>query len=367
MKKIYCVPSHDTPERTSGVDFARIIQPMSHLSNHPDCETFIYSSKDDKKHEQRWDKIVQEYDAIFFNYTADTWGFAAMGMMARKYNRKLILDLDDSLWNVRKDNPSYKGYYPGSQALRDFTSICVEVDHIVTTNQYLKNVIIHNTKVSTDKITIIPNYIDLKIYKHRSKFKDTNEIQLLHFGSTTHFADLANKNFEEGVDMVFKKYPNVTLKTVGAFLPRYKKKWGRRYNNAFGHTDVYKWISDKFPGYMDETDILVTPLDKDIYNTAKSSIKWLEGSSAVKPGVWADIRQYKEVVKNGENGFLAYKPKEWYKALSKLIEDPKLRKKLAQQAFEDVKKDWQIQNNVQKYADMFDKVLTQEDNQPINR
>ena len=39
MKKtisIFCVPSHQTLDRTSGVDMVRIIQPMSYLNGYED-------------------------------------------------------------------------------------------------------------------------------------------------------------------------------------------------------------------------------------------------------------------------------------------------------------------------------------------
>jgi len=167
---------------------------------------------------------------------------------------------------------------------------------------------------------------------------------------TTHFISLQNKEFEDGIDKIFKEYPNVTLKTIGAFIPKFKNKWGRRYEHGFGHQDVYKWIKNKFPGYMDEADIIVAPLEVNVYNRAKSSIKFLESGSAKKPGVWQDIRQYQSVVNHGENGFLAERANGWYKAIKKLIEDKKLRKTMGENAFKTVEKNWQIDSHIQDYA-----------------
>jgi glycosyltransferase involved in cell wall biosynthesis len=359
--KVFALPSHTTEDHVTGVDFARIIQPMKALNGKFDVETTIYNPDEEVKHNDplEWDSVMKDIDIFYFNYLNNPWGFAALGMMARKYGVKLVMDLDDSLWNIRSDNPAFKVYNKGSKALQDFTSICNEVDYITTTNTYLRNVIMQNTNKNADKIEIFPNYIDLSMYKHRKKEIDNGKITLLHFGSTTHFMDLKDDEFVKGVDKIMKEYPNVEFKTIGAFIPEFKKRWGMRYEQIYGHTNIYNWIQDKdkFPKMMDMADILVTPLDDDIYNRCKSHIKWLEASSAKLPGVWQAIRQYNDVV-DGTNGLTARKSNEWYDAIKFLIDNPDKRKAMGEKAFQDVSDNWQIQDNVKDYADFFKSILS---------
>ena len=349
--RIFAFPSHGTKDRTSGVDWARIIQPMTHLGKEKGFEVYIYDPVRDEKMDWIW--VAKNFDIIYMNYTALPWAFAAMGAFARKYNRKIILDLDDDIWNLSQDNPAYIAYKPGSEGLRNFTAICNEVDEMTTTNLYLKHVITHNTNKTHDKVTVFPNYVDFKMYNHKCKFKDTNEIVLLHHGSTTHFQDLENEAFAEGVDKIMKEFPNVVFKTVGSLFPKYKYRWGQRYINAYGDGDIYKWIKDKFPGFMDETDILVVPLVENIYNRAKSSIKFIETSSAGIPGCWQKIRQYNEIVVNGVNGFLCETSEEWYKAIKRLILEKDYRKRMGKEAYLTTKEGWQIQDKVKDYANFF--------------
>lgn len=354
--RIFALPSHQTADRTSGVDFARVIQPMKSLNGYEDkdvrFEVRLYDIHEDKTMDWEW--VAKNHDILFFNYTSSPWEFAKMGVMARKYNRLMVLDLDDSLWDIMPDNPVYDALKEGSEGIRNFTCIANEVDYITTTSRYLRNVIAHNTRKPTNKIATLPNFIDMdNIYTHRSKFKDTYDITLLHFGSTTHFIDLQTEEFEKGIDMVMKEYPNVVLKTVGALIPKYKYKWGIRYKNDFGHQDVYKWISDRFPQFMNDTDIFVTPLADNRYTRCKSSIKFLEASSSIKPGVWQKIRQYQEVVEDSKNGFLAYYAEDWFNSIKKLIDDKQLRKEIAKNAFDTVDRDWQMKNNTYKYAEFF--------------
>jgi len=170
MKKpirIFALPSHQTVDRTSGVDMVRIIQPMQHLNKLPGFKVDIFDIHKDVTR-MDWLTVAKEHDIIYLNYIGNAWAFAAMGAMARKYGRKIIFDLDDSLWNIMKDNSAYKVYHKGSEALNNYTSMCNEVDYMTTTNLYLKHVItpllltIHArrmTKLRYSPTILISNYI----------------------------------------------------------------------------------------------------------------------------------------------------------------------------------------------------------------
>lgn len=354
--KVFALPSHQSKERTSGVDFVRVLQPMHYLNGYKDEEVEFETTMYDINVPTDWLWVAKNFDVIYFNYLNNPWGFAAMGAMARKFGVKLVMDLDDSLWDLKADNPAYEVYKKGSQALSDFTAICNEVDAITVTNLYLKHIVMKNTLKRAESIHVFPNYIDLDLYSHRAKFKNYGNIKLFHYGSTTHFQDLSTNAFYEGIDRIMKEYPNVTLTTVGAFLPKYRERWGLRYENSFGHRDIYKWVKNHFPKCMDQADIMVVPLVDDTYNRCKSQIKWLEASSAGIPGVWQDIRQYREVIKQGENGFLAKYEDDWYKSIKEMIDSPELREKMAKKTHEDVK-NWQIQDHVGDYAKFLKKLL----------
>ena len=248
MKKtisIFCVPSHQTLDRTSGVDMVRIIQPMSYLNGYEDKDVKfkvdIFRIHD--KEQPSWIDVAKKYDIIYLNYTALPWAFAGMGAMARHWKRTIVMDVDDDLYSVQSDNPTYKFYQKGSQVLADTTAIYNEVDYMTTTNVHLKNVLLSHTNKRDDQIKIFPNYIDLdKLYTHRSPFKDTLNIQLYHFGSTTHFIDLEEKAFIEGLDMIMKEYPNVTFKTVGSVMPKYKMN--SEYKVDLNNPAIKKKISE---------------------------------------------------------------------------------------------------------------------------
>lgn len=364
--KIFSFPTHGTEKRTTGVDMVRMIQPMQYLNGFEydgyKFEVDIFDPKEElaKKQPISWINIAKNYDLIYLNYMPNAWGYAAMGAMARSRNRKIVMDIDDSLWDIKSDNTAYEVYHRGTEALNNFTAMCNDVDYMTCANSYLKNIILNETYKRADKVRVFPNYIDLdKLYTFRRKPIQRGRITLIHYGSSTHFVDLANEAFAKGIDRIMHEYPNVDVKFVGAFISKYRQRWGQRYMNAFGDEDIYKWIDNKFPEYMQEGDIMVVPLTNDRYNRCKSNIKFLETGSAKIPGVWQRIRQYEEVI-NGKNGLLAERAEDWYKAIKTLIDDEQLRYKMGEEAFKTVSEKYQMKDHVEDYAKFFIEILTNE-------
>lgn len=355
--KIFGVPSHQTEDRTSGVDFVRVIQPMKHLDGYVHGNYKFKVDVFDIFNKKDWFNVAEEYDGVFVNYTVLDWAYAAMACIVHGKGKKIIMDMDDALWYVNSDNIAY-------EALKEhgagyvITQILKDVDGITTTNSYLRNLIAEKTQTSHQFIKVLPNSVDLKYYNHKSPAKEGNTITLFHFGSTSHFDDLSRPDFVEGVDRIFKDYPNVQFRAIGANLPRLKAKWGERYSYGWGHSDIYKWIGEKFPVYMDEADIMVVPLMENRYNICKSDIKFLESATALKPGVFSDVRPYRETIKHGINGYLAHTPEEWYNSLKELIDSVEKRKEIGQNAYDYVVKERTIEKLMPEYAEFLIRILT---------
>ena len=354
--RIFALPAHSFVDRTSGVDYLRVISPMKHLDGYEKdgvrFEVKVFDHAKDGSFD--WVDVFTQYDAVFFNYTTNAIGFAVMGCLAQKYKKKLICDLDDDLFNILSDNPAKEIFGKGKEGLNTVRSILGAVDHVTCTSNHLKHSIMANAKVKG--ITAIPNYIDLDVYKHRCEFKDRGYYKALHFGSTTHFHSIMAEPFHKALERIMREYPNLTFQTVGAFIPEFQKKWGMRYMKGFGDTDIYKWI-EKMPALLDDADFMLVPLNNNLYNKSKSSTKLLESASYKLPGAWQNIRQYQELVKHGENGFLCSTEEEWYEAIKTLLDNAKLRQSMGEKAFDTIQ-DWTIQKNVYRYGEMLLKVLT---------
>jgi len=355
---IFAFPSHQTEQRTSGVDFVRILQPMKYLDGYTyNGTTFrvdFYDIHKDKKDQLAWEDIAKKYDIVFLNYTVLDWNYAAMGAFVHGLKKKIIMDIDDAIFYIRPDNATHDALMRDNGKLIYIVKcILDDVDRVTTTSSYLRNIICDKTYKRHPQVGVFPNYIDLDtLYTYRGLERSEQVITITHFGSTTHFEDLQQQAFFDGMNRIMREYPNVRFITVGAFIPKFRMQWGERYENQFGAEDIYAWIKNKFPYFMGQTDIVVSPLEVDIYNKAKSAIKFLEYSSAKKPGIYQNIRQYQEVISHGRNGFLAETADEWYISLKRLINNRILRTTIGDRAFRTAQ-DYQMKNHVREYAEFF--------------
>jgi glycosyltransferase involved in cell wall biosynthesis len=349
--KILALESHyihpSLPWVTSGVDYARIVNPMKHLAKVDGFEVDI--RKDPFTKQKNWNEITKYYDAIYTSYLDSDWGYVALAVYARMNNCKVVIDLDDNIWKVDKSSPVYKSLHPGSWNLYVAESVLADVEYLTTTNTYLRYRICEHCHRRHDQVKVFPNYIDLDLYHYEPKPR-TGSLVIQYHGSSTHFKDLMDSPFVEGLGQVLKEFPEVKFQTVGMFLPQLKTRWGRQYAFKLGERDFDKWVPlwNKL-----EADIVVAPLHDSEFSKSKSPIKYLENSAHYWPGVYQNIRQYKEVIKQGKTGFLASTSDDWYTYLKTLIQNPELRQQIGYNAYQDIVTNWQIKNHVEEYAEYF--------------
>lgn len=358
--KVYAVGSHQTKERVSGVDFARVLQPMKFLDGYSDgkvkFKVDIFDIHKEEVKEDFWVKKAKEYDVIFYNYNVVAWAYAMMATPVHGMGKKIILDLDDAIWYVNEDNVVHDQL---KELDAGYVMSCIldDVDGVVTTNGYLRNVIADKSNKDYKKILVAPNDNDLTLYNTTAPAKDTGEIVIMHYGSTSHFNDLLLPEFVEGLDKIMKEYPQVKFKCVGSFISEFRYKWGARYENDFGDVDIYKWVKNKFPVFMQEADIMVVPLVDNLYNRCKSDIKAMEFGSAMKPAVFSDTRPYRETIVDGETGYLAHTANDWYCALKLLIESIEERKRIGENLYNYVKEKRQASMRTKDYAEFIQQIL----------
>lgn len=349
------MPSHTFIDRVSGTDFLRIIQPMNALHGqvHKDVKFHVKVFNHAKDGSFDWRDIFQEYDIVYFNYTTNDIGYAIMGLLAQKYKKKLVCDVDDDLWSILTDNAAYDIFKKGSEGREIVKAVLGDVFHVTCTNSHLKHSLEANTKAKG--VSVLPNYVDLSVYKYRCEFKDRGYYKAIHFGSSTHAASLYSTDFIKAVDRIMKEYPNFSFLTIGTFIPELRRMWGQRYEQGFGDGDLMKWIK-LMPKFMDDVDFVLTPLINNTYNRSKSATKRWEASSYKIPFIGQHIRQYNEVIDNDVDGYLCSTEEQWYQAIKKMLDDPKKRKEIGEAGYERTVKDGQMKNNVWRYAEFFHEI-----------
>ena len=341
---------------TSGVDFARIINPLTHLAKHPDFEVEL-RKEPFTENEKNWDEITKSWDIIYTSYIDSPEGYVNMAFWANRNGCQIVIDIDDNVFELDPANPVYNAYHYGSEKLHFLASILEHTQHLTVSTQILQRKIVQMTKRSYDFTKVLPNFIDLELYDYSKRVpKKNDKITILHAGSSTHFKDLMEKGFVTGLSRVLKENKNAEFITIGNWIPQLQTMFGPQYRQIQGKPDVYEWIDDLYPRVIGMTDVVVVPLKNDNHTKCKSAIKFLEFSAGKVPGVYQKISQYEEHIKFTDRGLLAETGNEWYSQITKLVKDAELRKSMGNSAFEYVKDKQTIQSNIEKYAEYFKSV-----------
>jgi glycosyltransferase involved in cell wall biosynthesis len=348
----------------SGVDYARLVQPLKYLPR----DEFQVDIEYDLYHKYKSiEELTKHYDIMLYSYIHNPKLYIELKVCGMRNGMKLVLDLDDDIWDVDPTHPYYKDdYHPGSENMFNRSAIILDTDKVITTNQFLKYKIVENTSRSIKDIDIFPNYIDLTMYDYKKiPVKKHDNFVIGYMGGSSHYPDINKPEFTKAMKIIMDKYPNVRLKTT-FYMPQLKALFGYKYQYALGRYDILKFIDELWPKMASECDIFVAPLRWSKYSRSKSYIKYLEYSASKIPCIMEKIDPYNEVLAgHEERGLQASSTEDWVKHLSYLIENPDKRKQMGEEGYKYIKENHTIQKNAYKYADYFRKIFDDIDSKII--
>ncbi|HMI40551.1 MAG TPA: glycosyltransferase [Sphingomicrobium sp.] len=99
--------------------------------------------------------------------------------------------------------------------------------------------------------------------------------------------------------------------------------------------EVIRWTVEREVADLQGIDIGVYPLPVDEWVTGKSGLKAIQYMAFGIPTVATNVGTTPLIIRDGENGLLVRTEGEWLEALTKLIDDPGLRRRLGEQARRD--------------------------------
>ncbi len=112
------------------------------------------------------------------------------------------------------------------------------------------------------------------------------------------------------------------------------------------------WHEQDEAGILTGFDVGIMPLDADKWSEGKCAYKLIQYMAAGLPVIASPIGMNREVVKEGENGFLASSHAEWIAALRALKDDPALRRAMGKAGRALVESDFSLAGNAPRLADV---------------
>ncbi len=122
--------------------------------------------------------------------------------------------------------------------------------------------------------------------------------------------------------------------------------------------EVRPWQESTEVAEIQDFDIGLMPLPDEPYERGKCGYKLIQYMACGKPVVASPVGMNAEIVRVGENGFLATSIDEWVDGLSRLIEDPNLRLRMGQAGRSMVESDYSLQMQAPRLERMLRSVIS---------
>ena len=284
------------------------------------------------------DRAAQWADIVVLQSTVNKEGIALLRAYQQLHGLKIVVECDDLL-EMNDDNPNAVEHKikDASNVIKITMGIA---DAITCTNANLAR----HLKQYNKNIHIVPNYMDLKRWDLPKHQNTTDRIRIGWAGSATHFNDL--KSIVKPLIKAKEEYPQIDYIFVGE----------TRIKDLFPFpVEVVMGVPfDFWPMKLHSLalDIALAPLLDTPFNQCKSNIKFQEYAIAQYPGIYAPI-VYNAQYFEPKFGIIAENEDHWYRAIKHLIEYPQRRKEIKENAYELVKRKYNLENHAQEWVKVY--------------
>jgi glycosyltransferase involved in cell wall biosynthesis len=246
----------------------------------------------------------------------------------------IVYDFDDAIWLRTTSNANRR--FAWLKNVSKIPHIVRLARRVIAGNGYLAGW----ARAHSPNVSIIPTCVD-----------------------TDRFAPVGARPASGAVTIGWSGSPSTIehLRTLLPVLERVKRVYGDRVrirvmgDPAFEHPPLgitgEPWSPQAELELLHEMDIGVMPLPDDEWTRGKCGLKGLVSMAVGAATVMSPVGVNAEIVRHGENGFLAASDEDWYELLSRLIEDASLRRRLGAAGRDTVEERYSVRRWEQALAD----------------
>lgn len=273
---------------------------------------------------------LSKYDVILVYRAAAIVGPAFLEKLIKLSGRPIIYDFDDAIFLTHTSETNK--LFGWAKFAGKTASICRLSNAVTVGNAWLADYAIQNNR----NVTIIPSSVDTNIYVPQEK-KSNEKIVVGWTGSSTSQTHL--EMFAPFLREIAQKHP-IELHVHSdrsPELPDIPFIW-------------HQWKPETEVEIISNFDIGIMPMPEDEWSLGKCSMKALLYMSLGVPTICSDIGMNREVIKDGENGYLAKSKEEWHQAIEKLVNDAVLRKRMGAKARQSVLDNYSMKQCAELFA-----------------
>jgi glycosyltransferase involved in cell wall biosynthesis len=258
---------------------------------------------------------VGRYDLYVFEHQAFPYAPHFLEWFAQKLNPNMLLEFDDAIYLTFLHKKKIPQLIQMSR-------------HVIVGNNFLK---LYASRFNPH-VTVIPTVIDTDRYKPRKDYSLHGKLNIGWIGlayNLPYIQELLGTLYKlrrEFVEFVFTIISS------------------RRFP-IYGIEAIFRaWSYDNEVEEIKNLDIGLMPLPDDEWARGKCGLKVLQYMACGVPVVASPVGINREIIKDGENGFLAATGNEWLEKLFLLACDEKLRRRLGRKGRETVEKNYSLKH-----------------------
>jgi len=216
--------------------------------------------------------------------------------------------------------------------------ILQNTDKIFVVNESVKKIIINEYKIREDRISVIPNGIDIK--KFEKKIKNEQTFTVIFSGVMYYHRGL--DILLDSISKVVLKIPNIKVVLLGDGPEMEKLKEISQKRNLRKNIKFKGWIDrNNIPNYLASSSIGIGPLMLTEVTKNALPIKVLEYMASSLPIIARTGTLSNDILKEGKNGFFINDSEDLAAKLELLASEEKLLTKMGKESFNMVQKfDW---------------------------
>jgi len=283
---------------------------------------------------------ARDYDAVVIHREAALIGPAVYERLLARTGKPIIYDFDDAIWSpgqAWKNGIFSRLHFPGKTA-----SICRLASAVTVGNDYLASYARRQNK----DVFIVPSSIELDDYPTLPEAGDASRFIVSWTGSVS--------------TLVHFEHVRAALEQLARLLPlmvRVICSDPPAQPIAGAETEFVRWCAGREAADVADCHVGIMPLPDDEVSRGKGGMKALQFMATGRPVVVSPIGVNCQIVRDGENGFLASSSDDWVTALKRLADDPALRTRLGKAARATVEKDYSAIVSAGKFAGVVDSLL----------
>ena len=284
--------------------------------------------------------MVLDYRVIIFYLCPWTPKVNEAITLAKKLNKKVIFDVDNLLIDTKYTNmiPFIKSLSIKEKKLFDENIVRIGktlklCDFAVTTTKVLAKELKHyisNVFINPDVVNEEMWKISYDILKKENDKKMKDHLIIGYWNENISL----NSNFgmiKPVLLKILKEFKNVEILFFGELNYSVNYKNYKEFQLQINYKEVTNL--KKLLQIISNVDIILAPLENNIFNAAQNEIKWVEAALVKVPTVASNFGVFKQVIKDKETGILCSELNDWYISLKNLIINENFRKKLGENAY----------------------------------